>query len=127
MEYLYLDESGDLGDPRTKGASNHLVISVLRITSAKARKDLEKCVERALKNKVRRRAPRCVELKGSDTTLAEKQYFFVKLLILLLSFTLLYLKKRNTAMNCCIAKTASILSSPNSRSKRFPSSKQQPR
>ncbi|MCI0693116.1 DUF3800 domain-containing protein [candidate division KSB1 bacterium] len=76
MHYLYLDESGDLGDPQTPGASRHLVIIVLDVEGTAARKLIEKGVERTLKNKVRRRESRIAELKGSGTTLAEKQYFF---------------------------------------------------
>ena len=52
MHYLYLDESGDLGDPQTPGASRHLVITVLDVEGATARKLIEKSVERTLKNKV---------------------------------------------------------------------------
>jgi hypothetical protein len=81
MEYLYLDESGDLGHPiQSPGASRHFVIAVLELTSERDRKAIEKAIARTMKHKARKKqAPKkrpLTELKATTTDLATKQYFY---------------------------------------------------
>lgn len=72
MHYLYLDESGDLGDyVDSPGSSRYLVITVLEVTSDKDRKAIEKAVERTVKNKIwkgrSQEKSRVHELKATNT------------------------------------------------------------
>jgi len=47
MHYLYLDESGDLGDLiQSPGTSRNFVIAILEVNSESARKAIEKAVFR---------------------------------------------------------------------------------
>ena len=80
MLYLYLDESGDLGNQKqSPGASRYFIITVLKIADLKTLKSIEKAVVRTLKYKLggkqaKRRDP-IAELKGAKTVLSVKQYF----------------------------------------------------
>jgi len=81
MSYLYLEESGDLGDPTKKtGASRHFVIVVMAVDGLKDNKVLEKAARRTLSSKVWgkgwHRSHHVVELKATHTTLAIKKYFY---------------------------------------------------
>jgi len=81
MHYLYLDESGDLGDYiDSPGASRYFVITILEIKSDKDRKAIAKAVERTIKNKLHikhsRQTERIKELKGTNTEFAVKKYFY---------------------------------------------------
>jgi len=81
MHYLYLDESGDLGTQfQNSGTSQYLVITVLAIEGEVARKSVEKAIERTMKNKLRknprRRSRYATELKGTNTELTDKRYFY---------------------------------------------------
>lgn len=78
--HLFLDESGDLGFEFSKqGTSQHFVVTLLLIRTEEARKALEKAVERTIRNKVRKRKKGKIptlELKGTNTSLEVKQYFY---------------------------------------------------
>jgi hypothetical protein len=78
--HIFLDESGDLGFEFSKqGTSQHFVVTLLLTGTEEARKALEKAVERTIRNKVRRRKKRKIptlELKGTNTSLEVKQYFY---------------------------------------------------
>ena len=81
MYYLYLDESGDLGDYiLSPGASRYFVIAVLEVIDDKNRRAIAKVVERTIKNKLHKKHPRkakpITELKGTGTDLADKKYFY---------------------------------------------------
>jgi len=81
MQYLYLDESGDLGTQfQSSGTSKYLVITVLAIEGEAAKKSVEKAIERTMKNKLRknprRRSRYATELKGTNTELTDKRYFY---------------------------------------------------
>lgn len=78
--YIYLDESGDLGfDFRKKKTTKKFVITLLVCYTDAARKEFAKAVRRALKNKLNRKkkgSRHITEIKGTDTTLEIKRYFF---------------------------------------------------
>ncbi len=78
--FIYLDESGDLGfNFNKRKTTKKFVITILVCTSEKARKDFRKAIRRTLKNKLNRKKHRSryiTELKGTDTTLEIKKYFF---------------------------------------------------
>ncbi len=75
---IYLDESGDMGfDFKQKRPSRHFVITVLACSQKLAKDRLKRAISRTLKNKVNRKARNIKhELKGSETTLKTKLYFF---------------------------------------------------
>ncbi len=78
--FIYLDESGDLGfDFSKRKTTRKFIITILVCNSDAARKEFGKAVRRTLKNKLNRKKnkPRLItELKGTNTTLKIKQYFF---------------------------------------------------
>lgn len=77
--YIYLDERGDLGfDLSKKGTSRKFVITLLVCKTQQAQKELKKAVRRTLKNKINKsnRPKRHRELKGTNTTLQIKRYFY---------------------------------------------------
>ncbi len=80
MWYIYLDESGDLGfDFVSKKPSKFFTVTVLALSSYDADRKLSKAVKRVLARKLnpRKHRKRIVEeLKGTDTTLEVKNYFF---------------------------------------------------
>lgn len=77
---IYLDESGDLGfDFIGKSPSEKFVITLLVCNGREVNSGFRKAVKRTLKNKLnRRKNNRHVvhELKGTQTTLAVKKYFY---------------------------------------------------
>ena len=80
MLYLYLDESGDLGfDFVNKRPSKYFTICILLISGAEDRKRVVKMIERTLRRKLNPKNKRrryIQELKGSQTTLEIKKYFY---------------------------------------------------
>jgi len=83
MWYLYLDESGDLGfDFVNKKPSKFFTISILAVSGIEDNRKLTKGVKVTLRRKLnpKRHRRRIVEeLKGKDTTLEVKQYFYNQL------------------------------------------------
>ena len=80
MLYLYLDESGDPGfDFVNKKPSGFFTICVLAIKGQENDRALTKAVREVIGRKLRRRSKQNrAELKGSDTTLAIKKFFYEK-------------------------------------------------
>ncbi|MCF6156692.1 MAG: DUF3800 domain-containing protein [Candidatus Brocadia sp.] len=80
--FIYLDESGDLGfDFSKKKTTKKFVITLLVCNSDMARKEFTKAVRRTLKNKLnqkKKNSRQITELKGINTTLEIKRYFFRK-------------------------------------------------
>lgn len=77
--YIYLDESGDLGFDFSKAkTSRYFVITLLACYNKQVQDGFKTAVNRTLKNKLNHKKNKkreVVELKGSQTTLAIKQYF----------------------------------------------------
>lgn len=77
--YIYLDESGDLGFDFSKAkTSRYFVITLLVCHSKQVQDGFKTAVNRTLKNKLNHKKINkrdVAELKGSQTTLAIKQYF----------------------------------------------------
>jgi hypothetical protein len=77
---IYLDESGDLGFNFTKPKTTRkFVITLLVCNSNKVSASFRTAVRRALKNKINRRKNRAkwlTELKGTNTSIETKKYFF---------------------------------------------------
>lgn len=80
MWYLYLDESGDLGfDFVNKKPSKFFTVSILALSSYDANRKLIKAAKITLKRKLNnpKHCKRIVqELKGTNTKLEVKEYFF---------------------------------------------------
>lgn len=80
MWYLYLDESGDLGfDFVNKKPSKFFTVTILALRGLESNRRLIKAVKVTLRRKLnpRRRRKRITqELKGCDTTIEIKQYFY---------------------------------------------------
>jgi hypothetical protein len=80
MMLIYLDESGDLGFDFTKRkTTKKFVITLLVCNSNSVSASLKTAVRRTLKNKINRsknRAKWLTELKGTDTSIETKEYFF---------------------------------------------------
>jgi hypothetical protein len=78
--HIFLDESGDLGfDFENKQPSAKFVITLLVCHERQAAEGFRVAVRRTLKNKVNHKkgsARRIHELKGADTALGVKDYFF---------------------------------------------------
>lgn len=78
--FIYLDESGDLGFDFNKGkTTKKFVITILVCYSDIARKEFWKAVKRTIRNKLNRKKRKSryiTELKGTNTTLEIKKYFF---------------------------------------------------
>lgn len=78
--HIYLDESGDLGFDFTKqGTSRFFVITLLVIHSNEVNKKMLKMVERTIKEKINRNKKGkdvILELKGSNTDIGVKGYFY---------------------------------------------------
>lgn len=76
--YIYLDERGDLGfDFSKKGTSRKFVITLLVCDDRNTQRQFKKAISRTIRNKIfrKRKIDRYVELKGTNTSLAIKQYF----------------------------------------------------
>ncbi|MDZ7292669.1 MAG: DUF3800 domain-containing protein [candidate division KSB1 bacterium] len=79
MHYLYLDESGDLGNPsKSPGASQYFVVTILEVAHHHALKSIEKAITETIKNKIYKKRPHhpLSELKASKTSFEVKQYFY---------------------------------------------------
>ncbi len=78
--FIYLDESGDLGfDLDKEGTSRYFTITLLVCYTDLGRKDIRNSVKRTLRNKLnhKRNKTRIIEeLKGTNTTINVKKYFF---------------------------------------------------
>jgi hypothetical protein len=78
--YIYLDESGDLGfDFSKKGTSEKFTLTLLVCDSLQAKKALKKAISRTVKNKIKgkRKIDKSFkELKGTNTTITVKEYFY---------------------------------------------------
>lgn len=75
---IYLDESGDLGfDLKKRGTSRYFVITLL---TTRNERPIIKAVDRMLKNKInhRKKKPAAIveELKGANTAISVKRYFY---------------------------------------------------
>lgn len=81
--YIFLDESGDLGFDFTKAkTSRYFVITLLVCQSKPVQDGFRTAVKRTLKNKLNHKVTNgriIQELKGTQTTLAIKQYFLRQL------------------------------------------------
>jgi hypothetical protein len=77
---IYLDESGDLGfDFNGKSPSRKFVITLLVCNGQEVSRGFKKAVRRTIKNKLNRKKSnrRIVqELKGTQTTITVKKYFY---------------------------------------------------
>ncbi len=78
MWRLYLDESGDLGfDFQNKKPSPFLTIAILATYNRGAATKIDQAVRRTLRRKVnRKKMNKKLELKGADSTIAVKRYFY---------------------------------------------------
>lgn len=81
--FIYLDESGDLGFDFTKAkTTKKFVITLLVCDTQTAPKQFKKTVRRTLKNKINRKKKKTLtftELKGTNTNIEVKKYFFRQL------------------------------------------------
>lgn len=80
--YIYLDESGDLGFDFTKSkTTKKFVITLLMCDSQAIPRDFKIAIRRTIKKKINRdkNISRVAELKGTNTTLQVKKYFFRQL------------------------------------------------
>lgn len=83
MWYLYLDESGDLGfDFVNKKPSKFFTVTILALSSIEANRQLIKAVKTVIRRKLnppKKRQRVVQELKGTETTLDIKKYFFTRI------------------------------------------------
>lgn len=83
MWYLYLDESGDLGfDFVNKKPSKFFTVAILVVSTPERNRQLIKAVKVILRRKLnppKHRKRIAHELKGSNTTLEVKKYFYEKI------------------------------------------------
>jgi hypothetical protein len=98
MWYLYLDESGDLGfDFVNKKPSKYFTVAILLVKGGKDNLSLLKAAKKTIKRKLNPKGKRnrsVKELKGTNTTLEIKSYFFEQVKDLDLSIYSLTLNKR---------------------------------
>lgn len=74
---IYLDESGDLGfNFENSYTRQYFIISLLVCSNKATIQQIDKAVKRTLKNKLHAKKSRPSELKGTETTLAIKKYFY---------------------------------------------------
>ena len=75
--YIYLDESGDLGfNFKNKGTPRYFIITLLVCHNKFAISQFKNAVRRTLKNKLKTKRINFKELKGTNTTLMAKKYFY---------------------------------------------------
>jgi len=79
--YLFLDESGDLGfDFKNKNPSKYLTLTVLAVSQLSSVDVIRRAVTKTLRRKVNKgkkgRKRPAQELKGTNTSLTVKQYFY---------------------------------------------------
>lgn len=82
MLYLFLDESGDLGfDFVQKRPSSHFVVTIMYVCGSDNRKKIKFAVRRTLKKLNSRKGKKRMveELKGTDTIIEVKKYFYDRL------------------------------------------------
>ena len=74
---IYLDESGDLGfNFGNKGTPRYFIITLLVCYNKSAIIQFKNAVKRTLKNKLKTKKKNARELKGTDTMLLAKKYFY---------------------------------------------------
>lgn len=74
---IYLDESGDLGfNFENKGTPRYFIITLLVCYNKLAISQFKNAARRTLKNKLKTKKINLRELKGADTTLVAKKYFY---------------------------------------------------
>lgn len=74
---IYLDESGDLGfNFENKGTSRYFVIVLLVCRNKLAINSFKNAVKRTIRNKLKTKKSNLKELKGTDTILTVKKYFY---------------------------------------------------
>lgn len=78
MWYLYLDESGDLGfDFESKTPSQHFTVCILATSDRESHLRIGTAIRKTLSRKLGKpRRQQAHELKGSNTTLDVKKYFW---------------------------------------------------
>jgi len=78
--YIYLDESGDLGfDFSKQGTSPKFILTLLVCPDSRVRDDIKRAILQTIKNKIRGKHKKdkdCKELKGTNTDLPVKRYFY---------------------------------------------------
>lgn len=75
--YIFLDESGDLGfDFDNKGTPRYFVITLLVCHTKNTVDQLKRAVTRTLKNKINSKNNHSTELKGINTSVSIKRYFY---------------------------------------------------
>ena len=76
---IYLDESGCLGF--SEKSSRYLVITILKIDNSDIGKNIFQTIKRTIKSKLSHKNKRdlSLELKGSQTSLEIKEYFYNKI------------------------------------------------
>jgi hypothetical protein len=102
MFYFFLDESGDLGfDYENKKPSTTFVVTLLAVSSPEARRKIKKAVQRTLSNKLNMKNKKKLvqELKGTNTTLEIKTYFFEQLKDVKFAVYSLVINKKKVAAN----------------------------
>ncbi|MEW5894316.1 MAG: DUF3800 domain-containing protein [Candidatus Omnitrophota bacterium] len=103
MVYLYLDESGDLGfDFVNKRPSRYFTVTVVAVYGQHDRKRLIKMVQRTLRKKINPKNKRrrfVKELKGMETTLEVKKFFYSKIQSLKFKIYSITLNKRRVFPN----------------------------
>lgn len=80
--YVFIDESGDLGtDFDNKKPSKFFVITLLVCSTNDALHTVKKAIQKTLQRKLNHRSKRQKpEIKGTETTLEIKHYFYKKLI-----------------------------------------------
>lgn len=75
--FIYLDESGDLGfNFENKGTPRYFIITLLGCHNELTVNKIKSAVRRTIKNKLKTRKSNIHELKGTNTTLSVKEYFY---------------------------------------------------
>lgn len=102
MLYLFLDESGDLGfDFVQKHPSAYFVVTVMYIEGQENRKKVKFAVKRTLKKLNFRKGKKRIieELKGTDTDIEVKKFFYGKLKDYNFSIYAIILNKKRVFQN----------------------------
>ncbi len=78
--FIFLDESGDLGfNFNNRGTPCYFIITLLTCNNVNTVKHIKKAVNRTLRNKLQTKKHRPIELKGTETTIEVKNYFYKNL------------------------------------------------
>jgi hypothetical protein len=96
MWWIYLDESGDLGfDFVNKKPSKYFTVCLMVITERKARIQIRNGVRKTLVRKLNKpRKSKIHEIKGTNTSIEAKKYFFKQVVNVSLGLYALTLNKR---------------------------------